>query len=128
MAASDNKRHHPRLTKRVKLRYRSGPEDKWRPAFSQDVSTLGIYIHATAIPTTSYIELEIADAEETISLKGMVVRGKKVPPRLRRMIKSGFAVQLKNVPTSWHRFCLDLEEKARERGQKFLIATTDVSH
>ncbi len=127
VATGDDKRHHPRLTKRVKLRYRSGPEDKWRSAFSQDVSTYGIYIHSTTVPTTSGIEIEVIDEDETIALMGVVVRGKKVPPRLRRMIKSGFAVNLLDVPDDWHRYCLDLEEKARERGQRFLVATTEVS-
>ncbi len=127
VAAPQDKRHHPRLTKRVKLRYRSDSSEKWRAAFSQDVSTFGIYINATTVPTTPTIEIEVIDEEETIVLEGLVVRGKKVPPRLRRMMKSGFAVELTNVPEDWHRFCLDLEEKARERGQRFLSATTAIN-
>lgn len=112
----------------MKVRYRIGGEEKWRSAFSQDVSTTGLYIHTTAIPTTPNIEVEVSDENEVILLEGTIIRGKKVPPRLRRMIKSGFAVKLRNVPEDWYRYCLDLEEKARERGQRFLIATTDVSH
>jgi hypothetical protein len=111
----------------MKVRYRIDGEEKWRSAFSQDVSTTGLYIHTTAIPTTPTIEVEISDENEVILLAGTIIRGKKVPPRLRRMIKSGFAVRLQNVPEDWYRYCLDLEEKARERGQRFLIATTDVS-
>ena len=114
------------MRKRVKLRYRSGPTDKWRSAFSQDVSTFGLYIHSTTIPTTSLIEVEITDEGQQIVLQGTVIRGKQVPPRLRRMIKSGFAVKLQKVPDLWYSYCLDLEEKARERGQRFLVATTDV--
>jgi hypothetical protein len=126
MAAPEDKRLHPRLPKRVKLRYRVGDE-KWRSAFTQDVSTFGLYIHTMTIPTTSAIEIEIADENhnnEIIKLEGQVVRGKKVPPRLRRMFKSGFAVKLVNVPNEWYRYCLDIEEKARERGQRFLQVTT----
>jgi hypothetical protein len=128
MTAPDDKRLHPRLPKRVKLRYRLGDE-KWRSAFTQDVSTFGLYIHTMAIPTTTSIEVEIADENhnnEIIRLRGQVVRGKKVPPRLRRMFKSGFAVRLVDVPNEWYRYCLDIEEKARERGQRFLQVTTDV--
>lgn len=73
------------------------------------------------------IQIEIADGDITILLEGVVVRGKKVPPRLRRMIKSGFAVKLQNAPESWYSYCLDLEEKARERGQRFVAATTEVT-
>lgn len=127
MAAPQDKRLHPRLAKRIKVRYRSGEADKWRSAFSQDVSTNGVYIHATTVPTTALIQLEITDEDKTILLEGTVIRGKKVPPRLRRMIKSGFAVKLQNVPDSWYSYCLDLEEKARERGQRFLLATTEVN-
>lgn len=126
MAAPTDKRLHPRLAKRIKVRYRSGEDEKWRSAFSQDVSTSGLYIHATTVPTTPIIQLEIVDDDKTILLEGVVVRGKKVPPRLRRMIKSGFAVNLRNVPDSWYSYCLDLEEKARERGQRFVVATTEV--
>jgi hypothetical protein len=90
---------------------------------------MGLYIHSTTVPSTPYIEIEVTDDEgELIMLQGQVVRGKKVPPRLRRMIKSGFAVQLKDVPVTWHTYCLDIEEKARERGLKFIVATTEVSH
>lgn len=126
MAADQDKRLHPRLTKRVKLRYRAG-DDRWRSAFSQDVSTFGLYIHTTTVPTVATIEIEVTDNNEQIRLTGTVVRGKKVPPRLRRMIKGGFAVKLQDVPQEWYRFCLDLEEKARERGQRFLQSTTEVS-
>ena len=128
MAAPDDKRLHPRLPKRVKLRYRVGDE-KWRSAFTQDVSAFGLYIHTMAIPTTSAVEVEITDENhnnEIIRLQGQVVRGKKVPPRLRRMFKSGFAVKLVNVPNEWYRYCLDIEERARERGQRFLQVTTEV--
>lgn len=111
----------------MKIRYRIGGEEKWRSAFSQDVSTFGLYIHTTAIPSTPNIQIEVSDEEQVIILEGSVIRGKKVPPRLRRMIKSGFAVKLQNVPENWYRYVLDLEEKARERGQRFLVATTDVS-
>lgn len=125
MAASQDKRLHPRLFKRVKVRYRTRG-DKWRSTFSKDVSTFGLYIHTMTIPTTAAIEIEVADESEVIRLTGTVVRGKNVPPRLRRMLKSGFAVKLEKVPNEWYRFCLDLEEKVRERGERFFQATTDV--
>jgi len=128
MAAPDEKRLHPRLTKRVRIRYRSVGDSSWRSAFSQDVSTFGLYVHANSIPSVAGIEVEVIDADvnEQILLRGRVLRGKKVPPRLRRMIKSGFAVELRDVPHDWHRYCLDLEEKARERG-RFLHLSTEVT-
>jgi hypothetical protein len=127
VAAPQDKRLHPRLSKRLKIRYRVAGEEKWRSAFSQDVSTYGLYIHTTAVPTTPNVQIEVTDEDELIILEGTIIRGKKVPPRLRRMMKSGFAVKLHHVPEDWFRYVLDLEEKARERGQRFLVATTDVS-
>ena len=104
--AAPNKRRHERHVKRVKIRYRSGADDKWHSAFSQDVSVSGLYITSNTIPIVQAIEIELTDNGVTMVLKGTVIRGKKVPPRLRRMVKGGFAVKLSEVPEAWYGFCL----------------------
>ncbi len=116
--AGENKRRHERYVKRIRLRYRSGEKDKWHSAFSQDVSVSGIYVTSSTIPITKLIDIEVIDNDVTIALKGTVIRGKKVPHRLRRMIKMGFAVNLYELPEAWYHFCLDLEQKAKERSER----------
>lgn len=105
-----DKRKHTRHRKRLKLRYReaAGP---WRSAFSLDISVGGMYINATRIPTTSTIEIEIANGAAVIKLSGVVLRGKKVPFQLQAVVKGGFGVQFTEVSEQWYQFCFDFESK-----------------
>lgn len=116
--AAPNKRRHERHVKRVKLRYRAGTNDKWHSAFTQDVSVAGLYVTSNTIPIVQAIEIELTDSDATLLLKGTVIRGKKVPPRLRRLVKAGFAVKLNDVPEGWYKFCLDIAQKAKERSAR----------
>lgn len=125
-----DKRNHPRFSVRLKLRYRAG-EERWRPAFTKEISTGGLYILTAHIPTAPKAEVEVTTELGMIPLVGRVLRGDKVPPRLRRIKPGGIAIALYEPPELWHRLCLDLEEKSRDRGAKaparFVSASTEVS-
>jgi len=89
------KRDISRVRKRFSVRF--GIDAPVRLAFTEDISTTGIFVKTTNICNPgSLIIVEVSVSEtETVLLQGRVVWAKKVPPQLIQLVKkSGMGVQI----------------------------------
>ena len=109
-----NKRKYERHRKRIRLKYQI-EDEKWRTGFTNDISATGLFIVSSTIPSKRNIRVRIEHNNQTVELVGVVLRGKKVPARLRQIVKGGMAIELREIPEAWYLLCQELDEKSRQR-------------
>ena len=105
----NNRRDYPRYLKRLRAQYREPIEPEWRSCFTHDISVSGIFIESSRIPRSEKVEIEVVmPGEKTVRMVGQLVRGTRVPAKLLRVAKGGFAVRLLEASPEWYEYCLSL--------------------
>ena len=108
---SANRRNYPRHPKRLRARFRDQESSTWRVCFTLNVSVTGVFLESARVPRMDRIEIEVEIvAGEPILLVGQVIHGTRVPSRLLRSVKGGFAVMLHEAPPEWYEYCLALDK------------------
>lgn len=103
----------PRYNQRLPVRYRVPGRDKSpHKAFSRDIGALGLFIVANHLEKTGQnlsFEIELPE-HGVITMQGVVVWTKWVPPALRAVDYPGFAVKIQSAPEAWFSYFMDVEE------------------
>ena len=105
------KRNLDRHRKRYTLRF--GSDEPIRLAFTEDISTTGIFIKTAAIvPVGSIIRLELdLDATLKVQLEARVMWAKKVAPQMLHLVKkSGMGVRIIRFISGEKEYALHCEE------------------
>ena len=108
----EDKRDTRRLRKRMTLRF--GIDNPVRLAFTEDLSTTGLFIKTTNIcPPGSKIVVELSPNDtDQVRLECRVMWAKKVPPQMIHLVKkSGMGVKVLRVlegDASFQQFCDEL--------------------
>jgi Tfp pilus assembly protein PilZ len=106
------KRNIGRLRKRLTLRF--GIEEPARMAFTEDISSTGLFIKtANVCKPGAVVLVELAlDNTTRVTMEAEVVWVKKVPPQMIHLVKkSGMGVRMNrfiNGEAEYMRFCEDL--------------------
>ena len=98
-----------RLKKRLTIRF--GIDDANRVAFSEDISTTGMFIKtANVCPPNSRIRIEFSVDDNLIQVDARVMWAKKVPQNLFHLVrKSGMGVRFLRFRTGEEHFLRFLE-------------------
>ncbi len=105
------KRGLDRHRKRFSLRF--GVGDPVRLAFTEDISSTGLFIKtANPSPIGSVVTVELDfDRGAKVLLEAQVMWAKKVPPQMLRVVKkSGMGVRIKRFISGESDYCLFCEE------------------
>jgi hypothetical protein len=104
-----NRRDYPRHIKRLRAQYREPSEPSWRSCFTHDISVSGVFFESSHIPRAEKIAIEIVlPGEKQVKMTGQLVRGTRVPAKLLRVAKGGFAVRLLEATPDWYEYCLSI--------------------
>lgn len=71
--------------------------------FTFDVSASGVFVRSARLPEigkTLSVSLHLPDGKR-LTVRGRVVRTRRVPPALSRVIPSGFAIRLTDTPEEY---------------------------
>jgi hypothetical protein len=78
--------------------------------FTYDISPTGIFVRSIRLPdpgTNVTASLHL-NAGRRIAVRGRVVRSRRVPQQLARLVPSGFSLSLSNAPEDYFRFVATL--------------------
>lgn len=102
------------------MRFKDGEHGTWRRCFTHDISVTGLFLESSRIPRSDRVELEVSldddDHEPPVRLVGELVHGMRVPARLLRSVRGGFAVKLLDAPAPWYEYCLALGRPRSQTG------------
>jgi|SRR6185369_1367685 len=105
------KRNLGRHRKRFSLRFGTG--DHPRKAFTEDISTTGLFIktaYVCNVGSTVPVELELDD-RRTVQMEARVMWAKKVPPQMIHLVrKSGMGVRIVRFISGESDYCELCEE------------------
>lgn len=89
------KREPTRYKKRLRVNF--GIEETSRAAFTEDISTTGVFIRSAnvCVPNTKLTIEFLLDSGNTVKLEGRVMWAKKVPQNLFHLVKkSGMGIRI----------------------------------
>jgi len=113
-----DKRDSKRFGKRFRLKF--GKENPDRLAYTEDISTSGLFIKSANIyqpGNVIKIRLDLPDGKE-VGLKGRIMWAKKVPPlMMQRIRKSGMGVRILKIDSGAEVY-RRMYEELFEKGQK----------
>lgn len=110
---SIDKRDIKRHKKRIQLRY--GLENPDKIAFTEDISSTGIFIKSPIVLQPGkiiFIEL-VVNSNTPIRLKGRIMWAKKVPQNLLRKVKGGMGIHILSFEQGEDEYCKLCESLAR---------------
>jgi len=105
---TDERRRMPRIKRRLLVRFRAADDEKYRSAFTSDISPLGLFLVTSRLEVIGQpLVLQVETLPQNILyLRGRVAWTRTVSLEMRTVEKTGFGVHLDNVPEEWYRFLM----------------------
>jgi len=96
---ASERRRHPRLRKRLAVRF--GPGDLAHSGYTEDVSDSGIHLRTTVIyPPNTVLVLQIEYPDKAVTTRGVVRWSKDLPPAFRRNMRGAMGVEFGTTATA----------------------------